>query len=162
MTPQSEASTAALVILSGFVAWAITIVVASLSWISIVAARGTHASDEPLGELAMAYPVIMSIPFALLIACVTMPLVLAIKSMIGERRLWLGIAGAASAPIAIVVMIAVGRVLFQGHVRPTLWADLTAIASDPQGLPPVLLALVLGGITVGLGISRRQSDGCHG
>ncbi len=152
----NQSSTAARVILSGFAAWVITLVVASITWISIVAIRGTHAADEALGELAVLYPMVMAIPFALLIACVTTPAVLAIRAMLGERRLWLGSAGAASAPLALIVMFAVGRLLF-GQVRPTLWADLMAMARDPQGLPPILLALVLGGIALGIGVARRQA-----
>lgn len=143
-------------ILCAFAAWAVALVIASSSWISIVAYRGAHAADEPLAALAFIFPVVMSIPLAAIIGVVMLPVVVGVRSLIGNRRVWLSLAGAAAAPVGIVAMIATGRLLFLSP-RPTLSADLRAAAGNPQDLAPLLLALVIAGITLGVGCSRRES-----
>jgi hypothetical protein len=156
MTSRKPTSLSARVILSGLAAWAIALVVTSATWIGIIAFRGTHAADEPLIELAIAYPVVMSIPLAFVIVAVTLPMVAAARSFVGDRRVWLALVGAAAAPVGIVAMVGAGRLMF-ASLRPTLWADLAFLPRNLQGVVPVLLALVIAGITVGVGITRRES-----
>ena len=156
MTSGETASFPARVILSGIAAWAITLIIASATWTVIVGFRGTHEPDEPLSALAFAYTIVMAIPFALTIGVVTTPVVVGMRRLIGEHRLWLTIAGAATAPLAILAMLVTGRMMF-GDSGRTLVGHLLMIANDPQALPPVILALIVGGATLGLGIPRRDA-----
>lgn len=142
-------------VLSTAVAWLVMLAVGTLAWVSSVGLRGHLAPDEPLTELAFLFPLVMAIPFGFLLVVVYLPTLRVAHSVAGGGRLRQGLAGGAAGPVAGLVLLVAGRILFSNvpHIRPTIWADLEAISRNPLDVAPWILTLVIGGVVLGLGVS---------
>ena len=137
-------------------AWLVTVITGLCGAAAIAATRDRSA----IAELAVIYPIVMSVPFALVIGGVLLPAVGCARAMTGPGRPWLlGQVGVAVAPLQALVLLAGGRFLFAGgpHMRPTLAADLAAIASQPAQAVALLLAFGAGGLTLGVWAARRRA-----
>jgi hypothetical protein len=141
----------ALVLMTGL-SWLVMLIIGSMTWVTLVGRRGQHAPDEPLVELALLFPIVMAIPFAFVLGAVHLPAVLLARSLTNGRSVWLSIVGGLAGPLAAVVLLLAGRILFGG----SLTGILASIARDPVSVTPWLLALVAGGIVLGLGIARTD------
>jgi hypothetical protein len=136
-------------------AWLVTLFVGLGGGIAEAAARGSSS----IGELVGIYAPVMGIPFALSTGAVLLPMISACRLMVGPGRPWLlAFVGVSLAPVQALVLLIAGRITFQGgpHMRPTLWADLGAIAAHPADTVVLLVAFAAGGVTLGMWAARRR------
>ena len=140
-------------------AWFAMLAAATVSWLGVEWLRGHTAADGPLVELALLFPIVMAIPLALLVVVVYLPAMLGMRALIGPRRLSLGLAGTALAPVAGMVLLMAGRLIFAKS--GSIWIDLQAIARDPLHASPLLLALVSGGIVFGVSLAGHRRSEVH-
>lgn len=137
-------------------AWMVTLSVALVGAI----ARAVSLDPSSAAELAVIYVPVTSIPFAFSTVVVLLPLVALGRQILGGDRPWrLVIVGLAAAPIQGLLLLASGRILFRGspHMRPTIGADLAAIAHQPLDTAVLLAAFAAGGITLGLWAASLRS-----
>ncbi len=137
-------------------AWLVTVITGLCGAVAIAAMHDRTA----IVELVVIYAPIMSAPFALVVGGVLLPAVGGARAMTGPGRPWLlGQVGVAVAPLQALVLLAGGRFLFAGgpHMRPTLAADLAAIANHPADTVLLLVALGAGGLTLGVRAARRRA-----
>jgi hypothetical protein len=130
-------------------AWLVTLLVALFGAILVATARDSSAN----GELAALYIPVMGVPFALLAGAVLLPLVSLARAVVGPGRPWLlGAIGVAAAPIQGFAFLLSGRIVFHGspHIRPTLMADVAALAAHPVDTAVILSAFAAGGLALGV------------
>jgi hypothetical protein len=130
---------------------------AFLGALAVEASRG----HRPLGEFAVLFIPIMSVPFAFVVAMVYLPtLLIAHRILRGSPSWMLAAVGTSAAPLAGLALLAAGRVLFSGspHMKPTIWDDLVALSRDPAHTLPYALALIVGGIVFGTTMGRALSS----
>ena len=144
---------------AAMLAWFAMLGAATVSWLGVEWLQGHAAADGPWVELALLFPIVMAIPLALLVLVVYLPAMLGMRALIGPRRLSLGLAGTALAPVAGMVLLLAGRLLFAKS--GSVWIDLQAIARDPLHASPLLLALVSGGIVLGVSLAGRRQPAVH-
>jgi hypothetical protein len=140
-------------------AWALTLLAGWAGAVTTAVLRGSSS----ISELATIYVPVMIVPFGLTTTAVTLPLVAFAAVLVERRRAWLlPLAGLAGAPLGVVALVALGRVVFSGRPRVrTLLADLAAAATRPESAA-VLIALGLGGIFLGLWAVRTSRPGSVG
>jgi hypothetical protein len=131
-----------------FGAWLVTLVTATGGSFAVAVSR--HSTSA--GELAMLFPPLMSVPFALTTALVLLPIVALV--LWRADGLWPVVAAAAAAaPLQVVALLIGGRILFRGvqHMRPTLLDDIVAVLGHPSAETLVLLgAFAAGGAVFGV------------
>jgi hypothetical protein len=64
------------------------------------------------------FPMIMGIPFAYVLAVVYVPIVALVRAFVSREPLWIGISGAFAAPVAGMVLVVTGRLLFATSQNP--------------------------------------------
>ena len=119
-----------------------------------------HAAGPPMlwDEFLVAFVFAASLPFALVIVAVYLPVIVAMRQarLPGQPVALFALAGMLAGPVAGVLLLSLGHVLFSGrfHPYPTLWQLLGRVFGTglPQLLPP-LLALMLGGAVFGAGFA---------
>jgi len=138
-------------------AWGLTVLA---GWAGAVALSVLSGSSS-IAELATIYVPIMIAPFGLAMTVVMLPFVAFASALVRIRRAWVvPLVGLASAPLAMVGLVAAGRMVFGGspRMRPTLTADLAAVVNQPDTVP-ILIALGLGGTLLGWWAARMFRPG---
>lgn len=138
-------------------AWLVTLLVAMAGAIGIAAA---HDSSS-IGELAVMYVPVMSVPFAAGTGMVLVPLMSCARAVAGPDRPWLlGSVGVIAAPVQGMALLIAGRMLFHGspHVRATLAADLAAQIAHPADAAGLLVAFAAGGLVLGAWAARPSDS----
>ena len=134
-------------------AWLVTLIVATAGTIAVSVVRNPSSA----AELAFLFPLLMCVPFAFTAVLVLLPL-MSLAARVAGSRLWLLVAaGVAAAPLQVLALLAVGRIVFRGGraMRPTLGADVAAVFGHPSPLTlAALLGLALGGVTMALWYRR--------
>jgi len=127
-------------------AWLVTLVMASVGATAVAFARNRSSASE----MALLFPLLMSVPFALTTAFVLLPVAAIVAAKAGRRWWLVGVAVVAAAPLQVLAMLAAGRVLFRGsHIRPTLSDDVAAVLGQPSPITlAILLAFAAGGVTL--------------
>jgi hypothetical protein len=138
---------------------------AALAWVvTMVVGLGGAVADAAsprsvLAELVVIYPLVMSLPIALLIAGVLLPIVALVRAVVGPGRPWvLGLVGAAAAPVQGLAFLIGGWILFRGgpHMRPTFAEHVGTLLNDPErGVATLLLAFAAGGVAFGVCAAAR-------
>jgi uncharacterized membrane protein YhaH (DUF805 family) len=135
-------------------AWLVTLAIATLG--STIAA--TARNPESAGELALLFPLLMSVPFALTAVFVLLPSMSLVLRRSGGRLWPLMAAAVVAAPLQAFALLAGGRILFRGspHLRPALADDVVAVLGHPSSVTIVMLgAFAAGGIVLGFWSRRR-------
>jgi hypothetical protein len=127
-------------------AWLVTLVMASVGATAVAFARNPSSASE----MALLFPLLMSVPFALTTAFVLLPVAAIVAAKAGRRWWLVGVAVVAAAPLQVLAILAAGRVLFRGsHMRPTLSDDVAAVLGHPSPTTlAILLAFAAGGVTL--------------
>jgi hypothetical protein len=137
---------------------------AALAWlVTMVVGLGGAVADAAsprsvLAELVVIYPHVMSLPIALLIAGVLLPIVALVRAVVGPGRPWvLGLVGAAVAPVQGLAFLIGGWILFRGgpHMRSTFAEHVGSLLNDPGRAVPLLLAFAAGGVAFGVCAASR-------
>jgi hypothetical protein len=119
-----------------------------------------NAAGSPMlwDEFLAAFLFAASLPFALVIVAVYLPVIVAMRQarLPGQPVALFALAGMLAGPVAGVLLLALGHLLFGARFQPepTLWQLLGRVFGSrlPQLLPP-MVALMLGGAVFGSGFA---------
>lgn len=140
---------------AAMMAWLVTMVVGLGG-----AVAGSASPRSVLAELILIYPLVMSLPIAVLIAGVLLPILALARAVVGPGRFWvLGLVGTAVAPVQGFAFLIGGWILFRGgpHMRPTFAEQLGTLLHDPARGAALLLAFAAGGAAFGVCAAARHS-----
>lgn len=125
------------------------------AWWSFVLLLRGHHNVVSVVVPALSFAFVMALPLGVALAAVIVPGLMTVRAFFGGGRLVLALAGALLMPVAALVMLIVGRALLAWP--GSLTTDLDAVMRDPFFVSPLLLALLTGGVVLGLIISRTAS-----
>jgi hypothetical protein len=146
---------------AALLAWLVTMAVG----LGGAVAGGASHDRSGLAELVLIYPIVMSLPIALLVAGVLLPIVALVRAVVGPGRRWvLGVVGAAVAPVQGLAFLMGGWILFRGgpHMRATFAEQFRTLLNDPARVVPLLVAFAAGGAAFGAYAAVRLPQGASG